>query len=90
MKETIKLGRELGRKHYAAIAAKSDRWKRRNVPGWIRESMFVPYYLVERGGMEELHVIHPPLRTGDKVHFIVYARSDIEEEKSAQIRAREK
>lgn len=85
MKETIKLGRELGRKHFAAIAAKGERWKKRNVPGWIRQSMFVPYYVVERDNKQELHIIHPPLRTGDKVHFIVYARSEIEEE-GTQIR----
>lgn len=87
MNETFNLGKELGRKHFATIAAKGGRWKSRFIPAWIRDFMFVPYYIVEQEGVAELHVIHLPLGNGGRVHFTVYARAEIDEKERTQIRA---
>jgi hypothetical protein len=76
---TIQSGKALGRKHFAIIAAKGERWKKRNVPIYIRESLFVPHYFVDYNGFVELYVIQPPALPSDKVHFILYARSKIDE-----------
>lgn len=76
----IKSGKELGSKHFAAIATKGERWKKRNVPAYIRESLFIPHYLVEHNGFRELYIIQSPIDPRDKVSFILYARSRIDEE----------
>ena len=84
-KITFQSGKELGRKHFAIIAAKGERWKKRNVPVYIRESLFVPHYAVEFNGYVELYVIQSPTLPSDKVHFILYARSKIDEEDCSKI-----
>lgn len=78
--KTIQSGKELGRKHFASIATKGERWKKRNVPAYIRESLFVPHYLVEFNGFKDLYIIQLPIDPRDKVQFILYARSRIDEE----------
>jgi len=77
--DTISKGKELGRKHLDQIASKGERWKARNIPVYIREHLMVPYYLTEIAGIMELHVIQSPLVPGERVHFICYARSTIDE-----------
>lgn len=85
MKEIFKKGIALGRKNFAKIAAKSDRWKSRHVPIFIRESLFVPYYISESGEFAELHIIQLPVDNSEKVHFIQFARSDINEEEPTKV-----
>ena len=77
----FKTGIELGRKHLAKIASMSDRWKNRNIPAYMRSyALLVPYYLVEEQGEYCLYVIQFPICKGDKVHFLKFARSEIDEE----------
>jgi hypothetical protein len=87
MIEKFKSGMELGRKHHTKIATMSDRWKNRKVPACIRASnLLVPYYVVEENGEYCLYVIQFPILASDKVHFLKFARSGInEEEESPQI-----
>ena len=77
---TFKSGKELGSKHFAFIASKGERWMKRNVPAYIRESLLIPHYMVEINGFRELYIIHSPIDPRDKVQFILYARSRIDEE----------
>jgi hypothetical protein len=81
MIEKFKAGIALGRKHFAKIAAKSERWKKRNVPVYIRSELLVPYYMVESNGYYELHIIQFPITASEKVKFIPFARSTINEQK---------
>jgi hypothetical protein len=76
---TINKGKALGRKHLDQIVSKSERWKARNIPVYVRQYLMVPYFLTEVSGLSELHVIQAPLLPGERVHFICYARSDIDE-----------
>lgn len=83
MIEKFKIGIVLGRKHLAKIAAMSDRWKKRNVPASIRAAnLLVPYYIVEENGWYCLYIIQFPIAERDKVHFLKFARSGINEEES--------
>lgn len=70
----------LGRRHFAKIASKGDRWKCRNVPKYIRKFLLVPFFFTENDDCEELHIIQYPLDAGEKVHFTTYARSKVNEE----------
>lgn len=81
MTNEFKLGIELGSKHFAKIAAMSDRWKKRNVPVYIRTSLLVSHYIVEVDGYFELFIIQFPITVSDKVHFIPFARSKVLDEK---------
>lgn len=85
MIEEFKNGIALGRKHHAKIANQSDRWKKRNVPAFIRENLLVPYYIVESSGFFVLHIIQFPIAAGDRVQFIPFARSAINEEESSKV-----
>lgn len=81
MIKEFKTGMELGRKHHTKIAAMSDRWKNRNVPAFVRSmNLLVPYYIVEESGDYCLYVIQFPIADSDKVHFLQFARSGINEE----------
>ena len=81
MIEKFKIGMELGRKHLAKIAAMSDRWKNRNVPACIRScNLLVPFYIVEEDGVFSLYIIQYPILESDRVHFLKFARSEINEE----------
>ncbi|MCE7061273.1 hypothetical protein [Dyadobacter sp. CY343] len=90
MIKNFESGIALGRKHHAKIAAMSDRWKRRNVPSFIRESLFVPYYITESEEFFELYVIQKPIDASEKVHFSQFARSSLNEEECPQIPYSEK
>jgi hypothetical protein len=90
MTEEFKNGIKLGRKHFVEIAAHSDRWKKRNVPAFIRESLLVPYYIVESNGYLVLYIIQFPISSSEKVQFIPFARSEINEEESPEISYRKK
>lgn len=90
MKKEFENGIALGRKHHAKIANQSDRWKKRNVPAFIRENLLVPYYILESGGFLVLHIIQFPIAAGDRVQFIPFARSAINEEESSEVPNRPK
>lgn len=81
MEEQFKVGKELGKKHFAQINAMSSRWKNRCVPAYIRDYLYVPYYLTEEGNEQVLYVIQYPL-TGDKVSFLPLVRGAIPESPS--------
>lgn len=84
MIKDFKTGIALGRKHLAKIAMMSDRWKSRNIPAGIRtNNLLVPYYIVEDAGWYCLYVIQFPIAQSDKVHFLQFARSKINEEESS-------
>lgn len=85
MIEEFENGIALGRKHHAKIANQSDRWKKRNVPAFIRENLLVPYYIVESREFFVLHIIQFPIAAGDRVQFIPFARSAINEEESPEV-----
>jgi hypothetical protein len=80
MRKEFENGIALGRKHYAKITGQSDRWKKRNVPVNIRSLLLAPYFIVEADGYYELHVIQFPVTPSEKVQFIPFARSKINEE----------
>lgn len=81
MEEQFKMGKELGKKHFAQIDVMSSRWKSRCVPAYIREHLYVPYYLTEEGSEQVLYVIQFPL-TGEKVSFLPLVRGTIPESPS--------
>lgn len=76
MEELFTNGIELGRKHHAQIKAMSPRWIHRNVPVFIRENLFVPYYITEVGNERRLYIIQFPL-ANDKVSFILFAKGEV-------------
>lgn len=76
MIEQLNLGKELGKKHFAQINAMSPRWRSRFVPAYIREHLYVPYYLTEDGDEQVLYVIQYPLQ-GERVSFLCFARGAI-------------
>lgn len=78
MQDQFKMGRELGKKHYAQINAMSERWKNRHIPAYIRGCLFVPYYITEEGDEQVMYVIQYPLGDG-KVSFLPLVRGAIPE-----------
>ncbi|GAB2798728.1 hypothetical protein GCM10027275_50430 [Rhabdobacter roseus] len=58
------------REVFSRLDARGERWKRRNVPIFIRERLWVPYYITEENGERKLYVIHPPDRRDPRVHFL--------------------
>ncbi|CAG4992097.1 hypothetical protein DYBT9275_00893 [Dyadobacter sp. CECT 9275] len=85
MNKEFREGILLGSKHYAKINTMSDRWKKRNVPAFIRKALLVPYYITEVNGWHELHIIQFPICDRDKVEFIPFARSRIHEKECSEI-----
>lgn len=79
MRKEFEIGIAIGKNHLAKIVAMSDRWKNRNVPVFIRHSLLVSHYIVEESGFIQLFIIQYPIKSGDKVHFIPFARSEIDE-----------
>lgn len=79
MNNTFKNGTLLGRKHYAEIISKSDRWKSRHIPVQIREHLLKPFYISEDSeGRLTLFIIQLPILNREKVHFIPYGNIEIE------------
>jgi hypothetical protein len=66
-------GIELGRKHYAHLQKKGKRWKSRNIPKWMLDSIFVPYYITELDGNRHLYIIQMPIVEGEKAHYLLFA-----------------
>jgi hypothetical protein len=63
----------LGRKHYAELKKKGNRWQSRNIPKWMLDYLFVPYYTTELHGVEHLYIIQMPVTQNEKAHYILFA-----------------
>jgi len=73
MSKTFQTGMELGIKHYARLQKQSERWKSRNIPKWMLDNLFVPYYFTESDGKRHLYIIQMPITTEEKAHYILFA-----------------
>lgn len=60
----------LARSEFAQLDKRGTKWKNRNVPVYIREQLWRPYYLTEQSGEQELYIIRSPDEHDEKVHFI--------------------
>ena len=60
----------LARSAFAQMDKRGSKWKARNVPVFIRQQLWRPYYLTEDLGEPELYIIQPPGEYDEKVHFI--------------------
>ncbi|MGV3560765.1 hypothetical protein [Larkinella arboricola] len=54
---------------FAQLDKRGGKWKSRNIPIYIREQLWIPYYLTEELGVQQLYVIRPPDERNPKVHF---------------------
>lgn len=72
-KEIFNKGIELGRERHAHIQSRGAKWKNRNIPVFIRNHLFVPYYITEKGANIELWVINLPVGVIGKVAFVLFA-----------------
>lgn len=54
---------------FGRLDARGQKWKNRNVPIYIREQLWVPYYLTVQGGEQQLYTIRPPDEIHPKVYF---------------------
>ncbi len=73
MEVKFETGIMLGRKHYAELKKKGSRWQSRNIPKWILDCLFVPYYTTELDGVEHLYIIQMPIIQNEKAHYILFA-----------------
>ena len=80
MEKQFAVGIELGRKHLSAILKRGTKWQNRHIPIYIRENLLRPFYITERGPIEELHVIQMPVLEGEKVRFLLFAQRPRDEE----------
>ena len=62
-------GIALARSVFAQLDQRGSKWKNRNVPIYIREQLWRPYYFTEQNGKLELYIIRPPDEHNEKVHF---------------------
>lgn len=69
---TIEDGKVIARAVYAKIQSYGNKWKSRNIPIYIRESLMCPFYLTEIDGKEVLFIIQMPNHANPKVHFARY------------------
>jgi predicted ATP-dependent Lon-type protease len=59
---------------FTALNARGKKWKARNVPAYVREYLWIPYYITEKDGVVKLFVIRPPDPHNPKVHFREYSQ----------------
>ena len=70
MDKKIEDGIVLAKELFAALDARGKKWKERNVPLYVRESLWIPYYITEYSGVKKVFVIRPPDPKNPKVHFM--------------------
>jgi len=70
MDKTIEDGIVLATEVFNALDARGKKWKQRNVPVYVRESLWIPYYITKSNGIERLFVIRSPDARNPKVHFM--------------------
>ena len=63
-------GIALARSVFIQLDQRRTKWRNRNVPIYIRQMLWRPYYLTENKGEIELYIIQPPGEQDDKVHFV--------------------
>jgi len=73
MAKTFDDGIVLAKELFEALDARGKKWKNRNVPVYVRENLWIPYYITERDGVERLFTIRPPDPHNEKVHFREYS-----------------
>ena len=73
MKVKFETGILLGMRHHAELKKKGSRWQSRNIPKWMLDYLFVPYYQTELDGLEHLYVIQMPIAKNEKAHYILFA-----------------
>ncbi|WP_254562145.1 hypothetical protein [Dyadobacter diqingensis] len=73
MENKIEDGIVLARELFEALDARGKKWKARNVPVYLREHLWIPYYTTETAGVKRLFVIRPPDPQNPKVHFKEYS-----------------
>lgn len=59
----------IAKETYAQLDQRGNKWKTRNVPSYIREQLWLPYYITEQNGEKQLYIIRPPSDVYNKVHF---------------------
>lgn len=62
----------IARETFRSLDAKARKWKDRNVPVYIRQKLWIPYYLTEVNGKTVLFTIRSPDASNPKVHFMEY------------------
>ncbi|UHG93332.1 hypothetical protein [Spirosoma oryzicola] len=59
----------LARDTFAQLDRRGSKWRTRNVPAYIREQLWLPYYIAEQSGERQLYIIRSPNDQNPKVHF---------------------
>ncbi|OIN55439.1 hypothetical protein [Arsenicibacter rosenii] len=62
-------GMALGRGNFARLDQRGQKWKHRNIPIFIREQLWIPYYITEVAGEQCLYIIKAPDIRHPKVYF---------------------
>ena len=70
MDKNFEDGIVLAKELFTALDDRGKKWKDRNIPVYVRESLWIPYYITETGGVKRLFVIRPPDPQNPKVHFM--------------------
>ena len=73
MANTFDDGIVLAKEFFGALDARGKKWRNRNVPVYVRENLWIPYYITEIQGVERLFIIRPPDPHNPKVHFREYS-----------------
>ena len=60
----------LAQELFAALDARGKKWKERNVPLYVRENLWIPFYITVTDGVERVFIIRPPDPQNPKVHFM--------------------
>lgn len=68
---TFSNGRAVAQAHFDTIVSKGKKFKDRQVPIYIREKLWIPFYLTigEEFGEHYIHIIQLPNEIESKVHF---------------------
>ena len=72
MEKKIEDGVVIANELFEVLDARGKKWRKRNVPVYVRENLWIPYYTTTTGGVTRLFVIRPPDPTNPKVHFREY------------------
>jgi len=73
MANTFDDGIVLAKEFFETLNARGKKWRNRNVPVYVRENLWIPYYITEIQGVERLFIIRPPDPHNPKVHFREYS-----------------
>lgn len=50
----------LAERNFADLKAKGKKYVERNAPKYLRDALWVPFYITKSDGKEYMHIIHPP------------------------------